>query len=84
MDILGKTHHPCVCLLDGMKNPYNLIQYSFVNSLQNGSVEVNLTEWLLTTDNGNNNMTSDEQDTALDLAASLLVGKCIFLLLSQR
>lgn len=41
--------------------------------LQNGSVEVNLTEWLLTT-NSNNNITSDEQDTALDLAASLLVG----------
>ena len=42
---------------------------------QNGSVELNLTEWLQATDNGNSSATTnDQQDTALDLAASLLIG----------
>jgi hypothetical protein len=33
-----------------------------------------LTEWFQTTDNGNSSATNDQQDTALDLAASLLIG----------
>jgi hypothetical protein len=41
---------------------------------QNGSVEINLTEWFQATENGNNSSTNDQQDTALDLAALLLIG----------
>jgi hypothetical protein len=50
------------------------VKSSFDYSLQNGSVELNLTEWFQATDNANNSATNDQQDTTLDLAASLLIG----------
>lgn len=47
---------------------------------------MNLTEWLITTDENKTaeSVDNDQQDTALDLAASLLVGMTNFYIVNRR